>query len=35
MSGKHEPPTNRSFYLSVGTSNPRFAIKEHHEMRFI
>jgi hypothetical protein len=26
MSGKHEPPTNRSFYLSVGTSTLRFAI---------
>lgn len=26
MSGKHEPPTNRSFYLSVGTSTVRFAI---------
>jgi hypothetical protein len=26
MSGKHEPPTNRSFYLSVGTSALRFAI---------
>jgi len=26
MSGKHEPPTNRSFYLSVGTSTVRFVI---------
>jgi hypothetical protein len=26
MSGKHEPPTNRSFYLSVATSTLRFAI---------
>ena len=26
MSGEHEPPTNRSFYLSVATSTLRFAI---------
>lgn len=26
MSGRHEPPTNRSFYLSVATSTLRFAI---------
>ncbi len=26
MSGKHEPPTNRSFYLSVGTSTLRSVI---------
>lgn len=26
MSGKHEPPTKRSFYLSVATSTVRFAI---------
>lgn len=26
MSGRHEPPTNRSFYLSVGTSTLRFVI---------
>jgi hypothetical protein len=26
MSGKHEPPTNWSFYLSVGTSTLRFVI---------
>lgn len=26
MSGKHEPPTKRSFYFSVATSTVRFAI---------
>jgi len=26
MSGKHEPPTNRSFYLSVTTSTLRFVV---------
>ena len=26
MSGRHEPPTNRSFYVSVGTSILRFVI---------
>jgi hypothetical protein len=26
MSGRHEPPSKRSFYLSVATSTLRFAI---------
>ena len=26
MSGRHEPPTNRSFYLSLATSTLRFAL---------
>ena len=26
MSGKHEPPTGRSFYISMGTSTARFLI---------